>query len=84
MKGDRGRVLDDIYIDDKGTVWNRPTAWAYYAACRALREHTDIAEQLAEELQGCFEREGYGFDDPKIQQLLQSYNALTSGGEDAK
>jgi hypothetical protein len=26
----------DTHEDEKGNVWHRPTAWAYFAACRAL------------------------------------------------
>jgi hypothetical protein len=28
--------LNETYMDDDGTTWNRPTAWAYFSACRAL------------------------------------------------
>jgi hypothetical protein len=33
-------VIDrvDAYIDELGTVWVPPTAWAYMAACKALRD----------------------------------------------
>lgn len=27
--------LNEIYLDDFGTVWNRPTAEAYYRVCKA-------------------------------------------------
>ncbi len=27
----------DAYVDDRGTAWLPPTAWAYYAVCLALR-----------------------------------------------
>jgi chromosome segregation ATPase len=27
--------LDETYIDENGTTWTRPTAWAYYAVCKA-------------------------------------------------
>ena len=36
--GPKDRDRDETYTDDHGTVWTRPTAWAYFAACRALRE----------------------------------------------
>ena len=26
--------IDDNYVDGNGTVWVRPTAWAYFASCR--------------------------------------------------
>jgi hypothetical protein len=28
--------LTKTYTDENGTVWSPPTAWAYYAACKAL------------------------------------------------
>jgi hypothetical protein len=30
--------LTETYTDDKGTVWDPPTAWAYYAACRTIAD----------------------------------------------
>lgn len=36
----------DTYIDDNGTVWSRPTAWAYYASCRALHAQRDETRRL--------------------------------------
>ena len=32
---------DDVFVDDKGTTWNRPTAWAYAQACRVIGELKD-------------------------------------------
>jgi len=29
---------DETWTDEHGTVWTRPTAWAYAQACRALHE----------------------------------------------
>ena len=29
-------VDDENYVDGNGTVWVRPTAWAYFAACRTM------------------------------------------------
>ena len=29
-------VDDENYVDGNGTVWVRPTAWAYFAACRSM------------------------------------------------
>lgn len=32
--------LSETYTDEEGTVWSPPTAWAYFAACRALHAKT--------------------------------------------
>lgn len=52
--------LKETYTDDKGTTWSRPTAWAYYAVCKArdkwqndaaaLREQNDLQRQSVQEL----------------------------------
>jgi hypothetical protein len=34
----------DTYVDEKGNTWNRPTAWAYFAACRTLDKWKARAE----------------------------------------
>lgn len=34
----------DTHTDDEGNVWHRPTAWSYFAACRALRHAQSRAE----------------------------------------
>ncbi len=38
--------LNETHTDENGTVWTVPTAWAYFAACRALEEHKskEVAE----------------------------------------
>lgn len=28
-----------VYTDEDGTIWDRPTAWAYAKACKALQDH---------------------------------------------
>lgn len=33
------------YIDRNFTVWTRPTAWAYFAACRALNHNREMVNQ---------------------------------------
>lgn len=41
--------LSETYTDEDGTVWSPPTAWAYFAACRALHAKTAaLAEAKAE------------------------------------
>lgn len=42
---------DETFTDDAGTVWSRPTAWAYYAAVKALHEHDARATALLEALE---------------------------------
>jgi hypothetical protein len=43
LKGDLA-IERETWTDENGTVWNRPTAWAYQQACRTIRS----AEQRAE------------------------------------
>lgn len=34
---------DDTFVDEKGTTWNRPTAWAYAKLCKANAElHNEL------------------------------------------
>jgi hypothetical protein len=42
------------FVDEKGTVWAAPTAWAYFAACRALNASGMSAgtAETAEQAQG--------------------------------
>lgn len=42
---------EDTYTDEAGTVWSRPTAYAYAAACKALWKHRDAALPLSSGLQ---------------------------------
>lgn len=48
---------NENYIDEDGTVWERPTAWAYAAATRALekkrQEIDELREALAPFLRAC-------------------------------
>jgi hypothetical protein len=39
-------LLNETYIDDNGIVWGRPTAWAYYAVCKARDKWQKKAEGL--------------------------------------
>lgn len=39
-------MVDDTYEDRHGTVWTRPTAWAYFAACRALNHYQPLIREL--------------------------------------
>lgn len=43
-------VQFETWTDEQGTEWNRPTAWAYAKACKALHKHADNAAHLAEAL----------------------------------
>ena len=38
--------VEETYTDENGTVWNRPTAWAYAQACKALAEHKRLLEAV--------------------------------------
>lgn len=33
------------FVDDQGTTWLPPTAWAYYAACKALGAAKDLIQE---------------------------------------
>jgi hypothetical protein len=33
--------LSETWMDDNGTTWTRPTAWAYAQACRVINERRD-------------------------------------------
>lgn len=33
--------LNEIYTDENGIEWTRPTAWAYYAVCKALKKYKE-------------------------------------------
>lgn len=40
-------LKSEAYVDENGTVWTRPTAWAYAAACAAIKLHvTDTADSV--------------------------------------
>src|SRR5690606_28042866 len=43
------RVDDDTYTDENGTVWTRPTAWAYAQACKARDKWQAKAAQKADD-----------------------------------
>jgi hypothetical protein len=36
--------LEEFYVDDKGTAWRRPTAYAYAMACAALHRNRALYE----------------------------------------
>lgn len=36
---------DDTYTDEKGTVWERPTAWAYAQVCKARDKWQEKAKK---------------------------------------
>src|SRR5690606_4007224 len=56
---------DDTYTDENGTVWTRPTAWAYAQVCKARDKWQAKAEQKA--------------DDAKLPAKMPEYEAV--GGE---
>ena len=37
---------EETYVDRNSTVWTRPTAWAYFAACRTLHHRRAMSEAL--------------------------------------
>lgn len=41
-------VADEPYVDEKGTAWIRPTAWAHAKACKALNLKNDEIRLLKE------------------------------------
>lgn len=41
----------ETYTDRHGTVWERPTAWAYFAACRAIRHGNDVRKAFRPDMQ---------------------------------
>jgi hypothetical protein len=47
------RDANEVYVDRRGTVWRRPTAWAYFASCRILNyrnkwlKHPSVEKFLA-------------------------------------
>lgn len=44
--------LSETYIDDTGLSWSPPTAWAYYAVCKARDSHAARAERAEAERDG--------------------------------
>lgn len=44
--------MNEQFVDDKGTVWMQPTAWAYHAVCKAL----EAAKQRVNDLVDCNNR----------------------------
>lgn len=49
---------DETYIDDDGNAWGRPTAWAYYSACKSMQRLRDrLAAESAARLQAEKERD---------------------------
>lgn len=38
--------LNEQWVDEKGTVWTRPTAWAYAQACRVMHENKERVREL--------------------------------------
>lgn len=37
----RELTTEEAFVDERGTAWMPPTAWAYFAACRARDKHRD-------------------------------------------
>ncbi|MBT0666997.1 hypothetical protein HT136_01275 [Novosphingobium profundi] len=52
----------EVHVDDDGTTWTRPTAWAYRQACIALTAKTAQAEELAEALEALLDDEPCQYD----------------------
>lgn len=45
------RKESDSYTDDEGTVWERPTAWAYAQVCKARDKWQALADERGTELE---------------------------------
>lgn len=43
--------LNETWTDDEGTVWTRPTAWAYAQACKVVNGRQLTAEKRCAELE---------------------------------
>jgi len=73
---DRERVLQEkldkiqeTHTDNEGYVWDAPTSYAYYTACKALYKHKNnerVLREALEEIKSMYEGtdngvDGYGF-----------------------
>lgn len=47
--------LSETYIDESGLSWSPPTAWAYFAVCRARDAHQSRADRAEEQLRAALE-----------------------------
>jgi HAMP domain-containing protein len=45
-------LREDAWRDDNGTIWNPPTAWAYFAVCRARDAQQALIGEMAEGMEG--------------------------------
>ncbi len=43
--------LHETWIDERGTVWTRPTAWAYAQVCRVKDEQKETITRLEDRLE---------------------------------
>lgn len=43
--------LNETHVDENGTAWTRPTAWAYMQVCKARDKHADRVKTLEDALQ---------------------------------
>lgn len=63
----RELATEEAFKDEAGTVWTVPTAWAYFAACRAL----NAAKAKVEEARGVIE--GLNAHVERMQQIVVGY-----------
>ncbi len=50
------RERDETFTDETGNMWSRPTAWAYYAVCKALNAPVARADKAEAERDALAER----------------------------
>ena len=60
--------LNETWVDDKDTVWTRPTAWAYAQVCRVKDEQKARLRTMEEALRGLYdEQNGAPLETRKVQ-----------------
>lgn len=68
--------LNEMWVDGRGTVWTRPTAWAYAQVCRVKDEQKETITRLEDRLEKM--TEGYKRVEKHKHQLLHAVDeALT-------
>lgn len=51
----------EAFVDDHGTVWTPPTAWAYFAVCRARdNRRKELTDLIAEATALCERLDAFG------------------------
>ena len=72
--------LNETYTDERGTVWTRPTAWAYAKACEALHKKEAQLELARMALEFYADSTIY----PPALHALAHFEALRDGGYRAR